>query len=617
MTHTVEAPEPELTRTVTLPDLDGLAIRRVAQALRRAGIRDKEALKRFIAYRPDLADEMLVLCGGSKPEVPTHRDMITRYEYDPVGFCRDVLREYVTPDCARFMQAVADGDWVAAQSANATGKSWSMGALAWWGLLCHEWAQVYLVAAGDELNMRRLLWSKVVARVERRPGLLTCLQASTRFKMTDLKIQRYHGGNPMEAYIEGLIIPQAANDDAKMAKTSGKHAPFLMFLVDEADAVPDPVFLGIETCLSGGRTKLVCSFNPRVRSGYVYERLNKQFKVVHLSALTHPNVMTGKDVVPGAVGHEITCRRIFTMCEYVKEDEGRTVPGCFKLPKWLENAPVRNEEHRKIGTLAPGWYRATVPHFAPMVLGKFSAIGDEKAIFNRQYLGFLSERLREQPHEQDRMAEGSGLRGELTIWHAPDSRDEYVITADPAEGLEGGDYSVADVWNLRSWEQVAQYRGKPDPGEFAGDLASLGAWYNGAMICVERNNHGHAVLLGLSQLQGYDNIYRHDDGGLGYPVSDKQRVYLIGQLQSEFNLGAKGDAKLRINSPITVEECLNYVKHDRGYGAAKGFHDDTVSTLRLAYEMLRREETPWTTEFKQPEPTLLYGAGRRGQHGGR
>jgi hypothetical protein len=50
--------------------------------------------------------------------------------------------------------------------------------------------------------------------------------------------------------------------------TIRKHAPSLMFLVDEGDAVSDPIYSGIDTCLSGGYMKMLVTFNPRQRLGH-------------------------------------------------------------------------------------------------------------------------------------------------------------------------------------------------------------------------------------------------------------------------------------------------------------------------------------------------------------
>jgi hypothetical protein len=81
-----------------------------------------------------------------------------------------------------------------------------------------------------------------------------------------------------------------------------------------------------------------------------------------------------------------------------------------------------------------------------------------------------------------------------------------LVSADPAEGNPGSDPSAAVVLDEHTWEQVAVLYGTFEPDIFAGYLAQIAAHFNQAVILVERNNHGHTVLLALEYI-GYQNIY--------------------------------------------------------------------------------------------------------------
>lgn len=91
---------------------------------------------------------------------------------------------------------------------------------------------------------------------------------------------------------------------------------------------------------------------------------------------------------------------------------------------------------------------------------------------------------------------GPALSG-LTVWRAPSVGRRYVIGGDPAEGNPTSDDSAATVLDADSGEQVAQLHGKLQPSSFAAAIDALGQWYGGARVLIERNNHGHAVLLWL------------------------------------------------------------------------------------------------------------------------
>jgi len=118
----------------------------------------------------------------------------------------------------------------------------------------------------------------------------------------------------------------------------------------------------------------------------------------------------------------------------------------------------------------------------------------------------------------------SEWNGNLQIWLPPRDGETYVIGADPSQGLSGGHPAAATVRNARTWQHCGRLLGRMPSEVLAGRLAELGDWYNSALIGVERNNHGHTVLLELDHLD-YPFIYRHykvrgGDDALGFPVSN-------------------------------------------------------------------------------------------------
>lgn len=159
---------------------------------------------------------------------------------------------------------------------------------------------------------------------------------------------------------------------------SGKHSPHLFFVGDEADAVPEPVYSGIESCMSGGHARLLLMFNPRKPVGPVYLRIqNNQANVVHLSALTHPNVVTGQDIYPGAVTQNTTVRRIneWTRPLYFAEnpynDEGELNRDFFEVPKHLVGVQAIGQSGELFPPLHAGIRKVVIAEFFYMVLGRY------------------------------------------------------------------------------------------------------------------------------------------------------------------------------------------------------------------------------------------------------
>jgi len=85
---------------------------------------------------------------------------------------------------------------------------------------------------------------------------------------------------------------------------------------------------------------------------------------------------------------------------------------------------------------------------------------------------------------------------------------EYIVGVDPAGGGTDGDFSCAQVIEVCGGMQCAELHGHFSPQELASRVALLAQKYNNAMVVVERNNHGHAVLAHLTMSNGYTNLYK-------------------------------------------------------------------------------------------------------------
>lgn len=111
----------------------------------------------------------------------------------------------------------------------------------------------------------------------------------------------------------------------------------------------------------------------------------------------------------------------------------------------------------------------------------------------------------------DKLPKGAPSIPGLSVFKLPEPGRSYRIGADPAEGNPTSDDSAASVLDALTGEEVANLAGKFEPSTFASYIDLVGCWFNRALVLVERNNHGHAVLLwlfdnsSLGILDGYDN----------------------------------------------------------------------------------------------------------------
>ena len=219
------------------------------------------------------------------------------------------------------MESVRDYPITIARSANATGKTHAAARIAIWFYKTFPDSQVYTSAAPPESNLKKLLWGEIGSTVERHPELFASDSIRSLFI-----------GGSAKSFIAGVTIPASGTEAQREAKFSGKHAPYLLFIIDEGDAVPDDVYRGIESCMSGGHARLLVMFNPRHQSGEVHRmERDGRANVVKLSAFNHPNVVTGINQIPGAVTRETTIRRINQWCRPLASGEVND-GACFSLP---------------------------------------------------------------------------------------------------------------------------------------------------------------------------------------------------------------------------------------------------------------------------------------------
>lgn len=198
--------------------------------------------------------------------------------------------------------------------------------------------------------------------------------------------------------------------------------------------------------------------------------------------------------------------------------------------------------------------------------------------------------------------EGPAVPG-LFVYASPQRGRRYVMGADSAEGNPNSDDSVACVLDAESWAQVAVLAGKLEPATFAGYIDQVSAYYNGAPVMAERNNHGHATILALvangktGVLAGYD-----DKAGWYSTSKGKRLMYDLAAETIQTGGTAISDQETRLQLASIEASTLR---------APQGLHDDYADAFCLALAGLRwnyvvGEES---TEVVAADPLLEYDRG--------
>jgi hypothetical protein len=181
------------------------------------------------------------------------------------------------------------------------------------------------------------------------------------------------------------------------------------------------------------------------------------------------------------------------------------------------------------------------------------------------------------------------------IYEAHNGSYHYVCGADTAEGV-GGDFSTAAIWCRETMRQVASMRCNLKPSEFAHKLVTFCNRFkephgNMPFLGVERNNHGHAVLLEL-QNKNYNNLFFFEDGRSGWLSNSVSKPIMLNGLRDHLDSNIES-----FHDKTFLEECLTFINDNGKLNAIDGKHDDTITANAIAIQMLIKSATPM---FNQP-----------------
>lgn len=192
----------------------------------------------------------------------------------------------------------------------------------------------------------------------------------------------------------------------------------------------------------------------------------------------------------------------------------------------------------------------------------------------------------------------------LFIFDEPEPGARYLLAGDPSEGLVDGDPSCAQVlrWSRDELLQVAVYRGRLEPDDFADLCHLLGQVYNRASQAIERNNHGHTVLKRMMRNRT-PNVIRGGANRPGIWTAEGSKGTNIALTRK-----ALADGYLKIRDQRTIDELMGFqekLNKNTGRVTYEGNeHDDHVDALCLGtgYAVLNAPYERQADEAPPEEP---------------
>jgi hypothetical protein len=172
--------------------------------------------------------------------------------------------------------------------------------------------------------------------------------------------------------------------------------------------------------------------------------------------------------------------------------------------------------------------------------------------------------------------------GALLVWFPPVPGKEYLVAVDTAGGGPDGDFAAVQVIELGTGLQCAELQQRLPGLELARVVAELGREYGcvsgrDALIAVERNNHGAAVLAYLDAVERYPRVW--SQGGVaGWLTTAGNKPGMVSRMGALLV-----ESAWLFSSKRLLAECRTFVSHAGGRtSAANGAHDDCLMAMAVA-----------------------------------
>jgi hypothetical protein len=280
--------------------------------------------------------------------------------------------------------------------------------------------------------------------------------------------------------------------------------------------------------------------------------------------------------------------------------------GLIKLPDaqipkdFLDYQREHNEKAKKF----PSSYRTITDLELTFWFYKFIQLGRKWSLLLQEYPttpeeAFVSSGSKMfdamQLEKQKEFEQDPNVIGDWRFYEDPRPNHNYVIGADPSEGV-GGDHSAAVIIDftssLKKPKVVATYaNNKIPPDLFAYEIKNQGTAYNYALAMVERNNTGHATLTQLKQIYPVECIYKEENESrednvqterLGWHTNLITKPKMFYELSTAFN-----EVLIEVPDKSLVHEARVYDRNELGKTKADPDatnHFDKLTALAIAFQ---------------------------------
>lgn len=177
------------------------------------------------------------------------------WQKDPVIYCKEVLRLTPDPWQAEAMRDLANNPKVSIKSGQGVGKTGLEAAVFLWFITCFPYPRI-VATAPTKQQLHDVLWSEISKWMSKSELLSMLLKWTKTYVYMIGHEKRWFG---------------VARTATKPENMQGFHEDNMLFIVDEASGVADPIMEAILGTLSGANNKLLLCGNPTRTSGTFYD----------------------------------------------------------------------------------------------------------------------------------------------------------------------------------------------------------------------------------------------------------------------------------------------------------------------------------------------------------
>jgi hypothetical protein len=270
--------------------------------------------------------------------IAQHRDAkdiraFATYADDPAGFMRDVLRCEPWSKQVEMAERIRDHSRSVIVTCNGLGKDWVTARIALWWVYARR--GFVILTGPTERQVKQILMREIRRAFAIAPELPGELYA--------LELRVDEGGEC------GILAFTSDNAD----RLTGFHHPRLLICVTEGQGVDDEAYEAALSCATGPENRIFVYGNPTRPAGRFYQAAHSEhWSALTIAATEHPNVVTGRNEIPGAVSREW----IATMRDEYGEGSSiykarvlaqfpeESIEGLIKR-EWLRAAFARHDAH--------------------------------------------------------------------------------------------------------------------------------------------------------------------------------------------------------------------------------------------------------------------------------